>query len=195
MRRVRWTRTNRWESAYRKVVYGCWGQIEFWVMSPMNLSWAAGLLHDGISVNGAKSLFGSHGLNLLIIFTVLKVAVRVHPQSKSSESLRWERCVQGLSWKRFEARLVKIKGLRADFFFFFFFPPFFPWLSTLFWGKQLWSEKSLAWKRTTANAACSSRPPAGRPTSPSIRQFDVGWKIRTPPPQQTERGLEQRKRG
>lgn len=47
-----------------------------------------------------------------------------------------------------------------------------------------------AWKRTTANAACSSCSPTGRPMSLSIWWFDVGWKIRTPPT--TNRGLEQR---
>lgn len=40
--------------------------------------------------------------------------------------------------------------------------------------------KSVAWKRTAANAACSSCPPTGRPTSLSIWWFDVGWEIRTP---------------
>lgn len=42
---------------------------------------------------------------------------------------------------------------------------------------------SWAWRRTTANAACSSSPPAGRPARLSIRRwFDVGRKVRTPPP-------------
>lgn len=48
---------------------------------------------------------------------------------------------------------------------------------------------SSAWRRTTANAACSSSPPAGRPARLSIRRwFDVGRKVRTPPSQQHREG-------
>lgn len=45
-------------------------------------------------------------------------------------------------------------------------------------------------ERTTANTACSSFPPTGRPMSLSIWWFDVGLKIRTP--HNKQRGLEQR---
>lgn len=94
------------------------------------------------------------------------------------------------------------------------------WVKEVFWGimEELWGQacwnqrpeswnyflqdvciilrkisvvsSSAAWKRTTANAACSCCPPTGRPMSLSIWWFDVGWKIRTP--HNKQRGLEQR---
>lgn len=99
-------------------------------------------------------------------------------KSHQSEHLR-KRCVQGQSWRSFEARIV---GLRAEIIFF----AGYPYHSE----KNKCGQLICSLERTTANAACSSFPPTGRPMSLSIWWFDVGWKIRTP--HNKQRGLEQR---
>lgn len=119
----------------------------------------------------------------------------IKERSKSHQDMQEKK----MFWDNHEGALrpdmLKSKAWEQIFFFFFFSVRR---MSVSFWGKINVVSSSSAWRRTTANAACSSSPPTGRPVSLSIWWFDVGWKIRTPH-NNTERAgierLEQRKRG